>query len=87
MKQQNDTFYHHKVSLGILLNDIGLNIMSKDIEVVDRIFNLLTENKHVEKIEGIISTAQIVKYGGEIDDLKVKKVFCEIKNWFATVNL
>jgi len=44
--------------------------MSKDKEVIDRIFNLLTENLEVNKIEGIISTTAILKYGGDIEDDK-----------------
>ena len=55
-------------------------MMSKDTEVINRIFNLLTENLHIGKIEGIISTTEIVKYGGDIDDEQAKIIFTNIKN-------
>ena len=56
--------------------------MSNDIEVIDRIFNLLTENLNVHKIEGIISTTEIVKYGGDLEDEKAKEVFDLILEWW-----
>jgi hypothetical protein len=58
-------------------------MMSKDTEVINRIFNLLTENLHIGKIEGIISTTEIVKYGGDIDDEQAKIIFTNIKNWWV----
>ena len=59
-------------------------MMSKDYEVIDRIFNLLTENKTIEKIEGIISTTEILKYGGDIEESKSKEVYQEILNWWES---
>jgi hypothetical protein len=56
--------------------------MSKDIEVVDRIFNLLTENKSIDKIEGLISTTEIVKYGGDITEKKTHTVYSSILDWW-----
>ena len=56
--------------------------MSNDIEVIDRIFNLLTENANINKINGLISTTEILKYGGDIEDKKVRKIFSEILDWW-----
>lgn len=61
MKYQNDQYRDYKLSISKLLKQNDLDIMSKDIEVVDRIFNLLTENKSIDKIEVLISTTEIVK--------------------------
>ena len=87
MNPSKDIYYHHKISLGKLLKENGLEIMSKDIEVIDRIFNLLTENKDVENIEGLISTTEIVKYGGDIEDSKVEIIFDQIQEWFEKIIL
>ena len=57
--------------------------MSNYLEVVDRIFNLLTENKSIDKIKGIISTTEITKFGGEIEKRKVEQVYAEILNCSA----
>lgn len=57
-------------------------MMSKDTEVINRIFNLLTENSQVGKIKGIISTTEIVKYGGDIEDDKAEEIFIKIINWW-----
>jgi len=75
------------MSLGKLLRQNDLIMMSMDFEVIDRIFNLLTENKSVEKIEGILSTTEIVKYGGDINESKAKDVYYQILGWYATVTL
>ncbi len=65
-----------------ILYKYGLITMSKDTEVIDRIFNLLTEGESVTKIEGLISTTEILTYGGEIDDSKAKLVYLDILNWW-----
>ncbi len=82
MKRNRDTYQSYKSELSKLLRLHDLDMMSKDKEVIDRIFNLLTENLEVNKIEGIISTTAILKYGGDIEDDKVKIVFMDIKNWW-----
>jgi hypothetical protein len=62
----------------------GLDMMSKDTEVINKIFNLLTENCQAEKIEGIISMTEIIKYGGEIEDNEAKQIFLNIINWWES---
>lgn len=62
-------------------------MMSNYLEVVDRIFNLLTENKSIDKIKGIISTTEITKFGGEIEKRKVEQVYAEILNWWKANTL
>lgn len=61
--------------------------MSNDKEVIDRIFNLLTENTNVHKIQGLISTTEILKYGGDIEDKEVKEVYSEILDWWKENNI
>ena len=62
-------------------------MMSNDLEVINRMFNLLTENLQVHKIEGIISTTEIVNYGGDIEEDQVKGIFAKIKNWWESNGL
>ena len=50
-------------------------MMSNDRDMIDKIFNLLTENLQVDKIKGIISTTEIAKYGRDIEDKRAKEVF------------
>ena len=52
MKYKNDQYRDHKQSLSKVLRENDLATMANDFEVVDRIFNLLTENKSIDKIEG-----------------------------------
>jgi len=87
LNYQIDKYYHHKISLGKLLKENNLETMSKDFEVIDRIFNILTENKSTNKIKGIISTTQILKYGGDIEESKTKSIYNQILNWFECINL
>ncbi len=82
MKRKIDLYQSYKSELSKLLRLHDLDMMSKDKDVINRIFNLLTENLEVNKIEGIISTTEILKYGGDIEDDKVKNVFMDIKNWW-----
>ena len=82
MKYKRDIYINHKSTLKKLIRTSGLVTMSNDIEVIDRIFNLLTENLNVHKIEGIISTTEIVKYGGDLEDEKAKEVFDLILEWW-----
>jgi hypothetical protein len=82
LKRKIDLYQSYKSELSKLLRLHDLDMMSKDKDVINRIFNLLTENLEVNKIEGIISTTEILKYGGDIEDDKVKNVFMDIKNWW-----
>ena len=85
MKYRNDQYGQYKQSLRKLLRINGLEMMANDLEVINRIFNLLTENKSIDKIEGLISTTEITKYGGEIENSKVKQVNDEILNWWECI--
>jgi hypothetical protein len=82
MKRQTDKFIGNKISLGKVLKENGLETMSKDFEVIDRIFNLLTEGINIGKIKGILSTTQIVKYGGDLEDSEADEIFNDIINWW-----
>lgn len=85
MKNRNDQYGQYKQSLSKLLKNNGLEMMSNDLEVINRIFNLLTENKSIDKIEGVISTTEITKYGGEIENSKVERVYADILNWWESI--
>lgn len=82
MKRQIDKHIGNKVSLGKVLKENGLETMSKDYEVIDRIFNLLTEGINIGKIRGLLSTTQIVKYGGDLEDSEADEIFNDIINWW-----
>lgn len=82
MKHKRDIYVNHKSALSKIVRANGLETMSNDIEVIDRIFNLLTENANFDKINGLISTTEILKYGGDIEDKKVRKIFDEILDWW-----
>ena len=84
MRNSNDKYKIYKTEL-LRLN--GFDMMSNDTEVIDRIFNLLTENLQIGKIEGIISNTEIVKYGGDIEEKQAKRIFYNIKNWWETNGL
>lgn len=47
----------------------------KDEVVIDRMINLLNDGLSVDKIKGIISTTEIVKYGGDISDSEKSRKF------------
>lgn len=83
MRNRKDIYHNHKSALSRLLKEVGLETMSNDKEIVDRIFNLLTENLNVSKIEGLISTSEIVKYGADISDKKTKLIYNEIVAWWG----
>ena len=87
MKYKNDQYRHQKQSLSKLLRENDLVIMANDFAVLDRIFNLLSENKAIDKIPGIISRTVIVKYGGDIEEDKVERVYAAILNWWEGVEL
>ena len=53
-----------------------------DENIIDRIVNLLSEGKSMEKISGIISTTEIVKYGGDISEEDVEELYQEITEWW-----
>jgi hypothetical protein len=56
--------------------DIQGNVsFHKDEVVIDRMINLLNDGLSVDKIKGIISTTEIVKYGGDISDSEKSRKF------------
>ena len=54
----------------------------KDENVIDRMITLLSEGMSIDKIKGIISTTEIVKYGGDISDEEVEELYQEIIEWW-----
>lgn len=54
----------------------------EDENVVDKMINLLNEGKSTDKIKGIISSTEIVKYGGDISDEEVEELYQEIIEWW-----
>jgi len=87
LSYKGDIYENHKSALTRLLRELGLETMSNDKEVINRIFNLLTENLYVSKIEGLISTTEVLKYGGDISDKKTKLIFDQIVDWWNTVEI
>ena len=57
-----------------------------DENIIDRIVNLLSEGKLMEKISGIILTTEIVKYGGDISEEDVEELYQEITEWWNEKN-
>jgi hypothetical protein len=83
----NRNQYHfYRKELRSLFRNRELNNMAEDIEVIDRLLNLLTEGKAIGKIKGIISTSQIVKYGGDISNENVDIIYEEIIDWWKAKN-
>jgi len=87
LKHNKNQLQNYKSSLSKLLKENELVMMSSDPEIVNRIFNLLTEGKTVEKIEGIILNTEIIKYGGDISDKRTHAVYLNILDWWTTVDL
>jgi hypothetical protein len=85
--KQIDKYHSYKIDISRVLFENDLIIMSKDFEVIDRLFNILTEGGSINKIESIISTTEILKYGGEIEDSKAKSVYLDILEWWETNKL
>jgi len=80
-----DQYYHYKASLSKLLREQDQLTMSEDDRVVNHLFNLLTESRNVEKIKGVISSSVISKYGGDIGDYEVERLYEAIIGWFEPV--
>ena len=81
MKSRNKYHFYRKELSKLLKEKENISFFDDEL-IVDRIINLLSENKSVEKIKGIISTTEIVKYGGDISDEIVKEVYSEITEWW-----
>ena len=84
MRSTKDNFHRTKLSLSNILRNEGLDLMSKDKDVIDRIFNLLTEEKNVHKIEGILSSTEIIKYGGDMNEDRASKLYEKILEWWQS---
>lgn len=54
----------------------------EDEVVIERMINLLSEGKSIDKIRGIISTVEIAQYGGDISDEEVEKIYNDITEWW-----
>ncbi|MEL6865423.1 MAG: hypothetical protein AAFP19_13440 [Bacteroidota bacterium] len=54
----------------------------QDDEVLGRILHLLLEDKRTDKIEGIIFTTAVVKYGGDMAAEEATEIYKAILDWF-----
>ena len=75
-------YHFYKKELSKLLKSSEIVSFHKDDYVIDRMINLLSEDVSVDKIKGIISTTEIVKYGGDISDEEVEELYQEIIEWW-----
>lgn len=75
-------FYFRLKELSKIIKQSSCVSFGNDADVLNRILNLLAENQSVNKIIGIISTTEIVKYGGEISDKECEFIFDEILKWW-----
>lgn len=87
MRNKQDEYYHLKKEIGKILNSNGLEMMSKDFSVLDRIFNWLSEGIHISKIEGYLLSTQITTYGGDMENDKAKDIYNEILAWWETCDI
>lgn len=79
----NRNQFHFRIKeLSKILKQSSSVSFANDEEVLHRILNLLTENKSVNKIKGIISTTEIVTYGSDISDNECETIFDEILKWW-----
>ena len=73
-------FYQKELSK--LLKQSGLVSFHDNEKIMGRIINLLTENKTLDKILGLITTSEISTYGGDITEEESKIVYELIINWW-----
>ena len=80
--ETRNKYHFYRKELSKLLKYQDNVSFHKDEEVIDRIINLLSEGKSIDKIRGIISTTEIVTYGGDISDKKVDQIYNQIIEWW-----
>ena len=78
-------YHFYKKELSKLLKKYHSISFHYDEEILNRILNLLTEDKETNKIKGILSTTEIVKYGGDLTDEEANEIYEEIIDWFVRV--
>lgn len=71
-----------KKELSKLLKETNLVSFYNDKKIIDKIVDLLMENKSINKISGIILTSEIQTYGGSISEEESTKIFEEIMEWW-----
>ena len=81
MKSRNK-YHFYKKELSNILKSNEIVSFYKDENVINRMINLLSEGTSINKIKGIISTTEIVKYGGDISDGEVEELYKEIIEWW-----
>ena len=81
MKNRNNYHFYKKELSKFLKVQTIISFYSDEL-VINRMINLLSEGKSIEKIKGIISTTEIVKYGGDISDKEIEELYIEIIEWW-----
>ena len=71
-------YHFYKKELSKLLKKFKVISFHDDKIILDRIINLLTEGKKIIKIKGIISTTEMIKYGGD----EVEVIYDHKIEWF-----
>lgn len=75
-------FQFYQKELSKLLKQSGLVSFYDNEKIIARIINLLTEDKVVHKILGLITTSEISTYGGDISEEESKRVYEIIIEWW-----
>jgi hypothetical protein len=81
LKPKNKYLFYRKELSKIFKSKENVSFFNDEF-IIDRIINLLSEGKSIEKIKGIISTTEIVKFGGDITDEEVEEIYDEIIEWW-----
>ena len=82
LMKQRSKYYFYQKELKKLFRNEGRTFFSEDAELISGIINLLTEGKNIQKINGIISSESIIKYGEDISDDEVDLLFERIMEWW-----
>lgn len=79
-------YHFYKKELSRLLQESRKISWYNDTDIIDRIINYLSEGKSVQKIVGIIRTAEIVTYGGDITIADAEYLYQKILEWWNRKN-
>lgn len=81
MSRRNKYHFYKKELSKLLKNQDNVSFHEDEV-VIERMINLLSEGKSIDKIRGIISTVEIAQYGGDISDEEVEKIYNDITEWW-----